>query len=101
MGTFAGTVAETGETKKLELPDIKILNEIHYGMGQVMRGYTNDSRMPRWVFLGRSQYKRLVESTFLVFAAEMPNFKGEYQATEFVMGVEIVKVDRDDFLAVV
>jgi hypothetical protein len=101
MGTNAGPVAETGETKRPELPDIQILNEIHWGMGQVMRGHAYESRMPRWVFLGRNQYRRLLESTFLVFSAEMPNHNGEYHATEFVMGVEIVRVDRDEFLAVV
>lgn len=96
MGIEAGPPPNTGDT--IHLPDIRILNDIHRAMGQIMSGY----RVPRYVMLGRGQYERLLASGFSIFKYERPSMEtGVLEPTEYVMGVEIIRVQRDDFLEVI
>jgi hypothetical protein len=86
--------------KEITGRNLDIINSIHSGMNQIMTGHTR-SRMPMICFLGRHEYGLLISSGLTLFMVDSYDNLGCTVPTEYVMNMEIVKVDRDQFLMVV
>lgn len=101
------TITTPGPIDSLRPPLIYVMNDIHDKVGEVMRGGGSSRSygyMPRIVFLGRKEYDTIKTSgLYMITTADrrVTDTDDGLLPAEYVMGLEIILVNRNEFVMVV